>query len=333
MRKKLKNHFIPHEGNDYKPHFVRGKSLVAIALVALAFYGLAFSIKSVVVKHPDLLSAVITSVLVDLTNSNRLSENLSPLEESATLVRAAQLKADDMAGKSYFAHTSPEGVTPWYWFKESGYTFVYAGENLAVNFTDSEDVVRAWMSSPGHRANILNGKFTQTGIAMASGLYNGRQTIYVVQLFGRPANQEVALSVIETETVPTEPSEISEIEEPSVSVAGAESENVQVLAENKMFLAVQNNDYLDEASTTDSSEVAPEKSSIVEKTLASPKTALKFVYLVIGAIVLIALILFVSMGSKRRHPKNIIYVLLLLFLLAILLYLSSTYLFPRILIE
>ena len=60
----------------------------------------------------------------------------------------------DMAEKSYFAHTSPEGLTPWYWITLAGYRFSLAGENLAIDFTESEDVENAWMNSPAHRASI-----------------------------------------------------------------------------------------------------------------------------------------------------------------------------------
>ena len=309
MRKRLKNHFIPHEGNDYKPHFVRERNLVGVALLAVAIFGLAFSIKSLVTKNPDILSAVITGVLVDITNSNRLSQNINPLEFSPILASAAQLKANDMASKSYFAHTSPEGKTPWYWFTEGGYKFLYAGENLAVNFVDSEDVVRAWMDSQGHRANILNDKFTEIGIAMAPGTYNGRESIYVVQLFGQPAPQ-------------------SEIPRPKIIAL----EKVEVLAEDEMFIAVKNND-VEVAGAESVNQELVAQASVVDIAIASPKIALKVIYLVIGCIVLIALILFIAIKPKHEHNKYIFYVILLLLLIVTLFYLSSVRLFPQILIK
>ena len=309
MRKRLKNHFIPHEGNDYKPHFVRERNLVGVALLAVAIFGLAFSIKSLVTKNPDILSAVITGVLVDITNSNRLSQNINPLEFSPILASAAQLKANDMASKSYFAHTSPEGKTPWYWFTEGGYKFLYAGENLAVNFVDSEDVVRAWMNSEGHRANILNDKFTEIGIAMAPGTYNGRESIYVVQLFGQPAPQ-------------------SEIPRPKIIAL----EKVEVLAEDEMFIAVKNND-VEVAGAESVNQELVAQASVVDIAIASPKIALKVIYLVIGCIVLIALILFIAIKPKHEHNKYIFYVILLLLLIVTLFYLSSVRLFPQILIK
>ncbi|OHB14103.1 MAG: hypothetical protein A3G05_01895 [Candidatus Zambryskibacteria bacterium RIFCSPLOWO2_12_FULL_45_14] len=306
MRKRLKNHFIPHEGNNYKPHSVRERHVVGMALLAVAIFGLAFSIKSLITRNPDLLSAVITGVLVDLTNSNRLAQNINPLTFNPVLAEAAQLKANDMAEKSYFAHTSPEGKTPWYWFTESGYNFLYAGENLAVNFVDSEDVVLAWMNSPGHRANIVNNNFTEIGIAMASGRYNGQDSIYVVQLFGHPMPQTQKIS---------------------------EVLDVEVLAENKMFIAVKNNDYVvaEETEVFDTGLVA--EASVVEKAIASPKMLLKTIYVVIGSIVFVSLLLFLAFKRRREHTKHVVYSILLLILIVALFYLASAKLFPQILVE
>ena len=103
-----------------------------------------------------LTSAVLPSVIVDLTNSERKSTALNSLSRNATLDAAAQMKAEDMAQNGYFAHYSPEGVSPWYWIQQAGYAYEEAGENLAVHFTDSDEVVKAWMESIGHRENILN---------------------------------------------------------------------------------------------------------------------------------------------------------------------------------
>jgi hypothetical protein len=97
------------------------------------------------------------------------------------------MKAQHMANNEYFAHYSPDGVSPWYWFNEVSYNFVHAGENLAIHFTDSGDVVEAWMESPTHRANIMNGNYAEIGVGTAEGTYEGYPTVYVVQLFGTPS--------------------------------------------------------------------------------------------------------------------------------------------------
>jgi hypothetical protein len=92
-----------------------------------------------------------------------------------------------MAKNSYFSHDSPTGVTPWHWFKEAGYPFVHAGENLAVYFTDSGEVVNAWMNSPTHRANIVGSQYREIGVGTARGTYDGFETVFVVQMFGTQA--------------------------------------------------------------------------------------------------------------------------------------------------
>lgn len=134
-----------------------------------------------------LVSAVLPGVVVDLTNDERSDVAASPLTRNALLDEAAQLKAEHMAKNGYFAHFAPDGTSPWYWFDEAGYVYAHAGENLAIHFTDSAELVQAWMDSPLHRANIVDQKFTEIGVGTARGRYNGHRTVFVVQLFGTPA--------------------------------------------------------------------------------------------------------------------------------------------------
>ena len=134
-----------------------------------------------------LVSTVLPSVVVKLTNEERSDLSKAPLRRNATLDAAAQMKANHMAKNEYFSHYAPNGTSPWYWFDQAGYTYAYAGENLAIHFTDSTEVVDAWMDSPTHRENIVNGNFTEIGVGTAKGEYEGYETVYVVQLFGTPA--------------------------------------------------------------------------------------------------------------------------------------------------
>ena len=106
-----------------------------IAIVCLLILAISMgTISPLRVAVFDSLSAIYASVLVTLTNQNRVNSNVPELKVSPILEKAAQMKADDMATRSYFAHNTPEGRTPWYWFEKAGYKYVYAGENLAVNF-------------------------------------------------------------------------------------------------------------------------------------------------------------------------------------------------------
>jgi len=130
------------------------------------------------------LAAVLPSLVIDHANKDRSATEVQPLQNNPLLTQAAQLKAEDMAKRSYFAHEGPSGETPWFWLDQVGYKYVYAGENLAINFFDSFEVNRAWMSSPKHRANILDQRFTDIGVGMANGQFEGRNAIFIVQFFG-----------------------------------------------------------------------------------------------------------------------------------------------------
>lgn len=129
---------------------------------------------------------VTSSALLDLVNQSRLEGNLSAVELNPQLNLAAYKKAQDMLEKQYFAHYSPEGIDPWYWFDQAGYRYQYAGENLAIHFFDSAEVHQAWMNSASHRDNILNPHYREMGIAVVQGEFDGRPTALVVQLFGTP---------------------------------------------------------------------------------------------------------------------------------------------------
>lgn len=126
------------------------------------------------------------SEVVTLTNSARSENGLGSLATNSKLASAAYAKAQDILEKDYFAHNSPDGKTPWDFINESGYTYSYAGENLAIGYTDASELFTAWMNSPTHRDNIVNKNFREIGIAVVSGDYQGAQTVVAVQEFGTP---------------------------------------------------------------------------------------------------------------------------------------------------
>ena len=187
VNKWFHRHFIPSHVNGFQPYFLRLKIAAGILGLVLGVEALYLAQTFLVLPNSDYFAAVFATVLVEQTNQSRMTENLSSLSVNTTLERAAQLKANDMASKSYFAHNSPDGKTPWYWFEAVGYDYAAAGENLAVNFSDSKDISEAWMHSPTHRANIMNGNYTEIGIATARGEYKGKDAIFVVQELGRPS--------------------------------------------------------------------------------------------------------------------------------------------------
>ena len=175
------------EGSRYSlDSFQRGALGGMLVLTILTFVGA--NLHAVLWRSSDwLVSTVLPSTVVKLTNDERSSLSEAPLTRSAVLDTAAQMKADDMVKNQYFSHFAPDGTSPWHWFDKAGYTYAYAGENLAIHFTDSSEVVKAWMNSPKHRENIVNDHYTQIGVGTAKGTYEGYETVYVVQLFGTPA--------------------------------------------------------------------------------------------------------------------------------------------------
>ena len=157
-----------------------------LATLVLAVFAIAENRLMTIPVPTTQLASVLPGAVVALTNEEREDAGIASLKASALLARAAQLKADDMAAKSYYAHVSPDGNPPPYWLSAVGYKYQIMAENLVIDRETSDDVVSAWMGSKYHRENILNPVFTEIGIGVAYGTYKGRDTIYVVQMFAKP---------------------------------------------------------------------------------------------------------------------------------------------------
>lgn len=102
--------------------------------------------------------------VVDLTNKEREKAGLAPLQMDKPLMQVAREKSQDMNNNNYFSHTSPTFGSPFDRLKAVGISYKAAGENIAKGQRTPEEVVTAWMNSAGHRANILDEKFTHIGV-------------------------------------------------------------------------------------------------------------------------------------------------------------------------
>jgi len=142
-------------------------------------------------------SDLTVSGVILYTNSERAQNGgLPALTKNSFLDRDAQMKLADMFAKQYFEHVSPTGVGPGDLAKAVGYPYVIVGENLALgDFGSNQGVLTAWMNSPGHRANILNPHYTEIGVAVGKGMYEGRMTWLAVQSFGMPLSACPEISV------------------------------------------------------------------------------------------------------------------------------------------
>lgn len=125
--------------------------------------------------------------VIEQTNKQREQNGGTALHMNEKLNLAARAKLDDMFRQQYFEHESPDGKTPADLIGATGYEYLVVGENLALgNFANDTALVEAWMNSPGHRANILDGKFNEIGVAVGKNIYQGREVWMAVQEFGSP---------------------------------------------------------------------------------------------------------------------------------------------------
>lgn len=282
----------------------------ALGIIAVLIVGLlCVSALQMLILRSGQSAAVISAVLVDLANGDRVLNSLGTLAINQTLVRAAQAKANDMAEKSYFAHNSPEGYDSWHWFKEAGYTFSYAGENLALDFSDSADVERAWMQSASHRENLLDPHFTEIGIALAQGTFEGRATTFVVQMFAAPAVASSVAQPIQEITTPqdaTEPALATTQSTASVlgarpAVGGASAEEP---APRPQAAAPIADIRTPSAEAPIGAIVHTVKYAPAWGFLAtSPKTTLRYAYYALGLLIILALLVTTGLELRWHHRR------------------------------
>ncbi len=245
MKAWLKKFFIPSQENSYAPQSLQKVAVGGMLVLILLSFTIT-NLQSIIWITSDwMVSTILPAVIVEKTNVERAGDALPSLRRNAVLDEAARLKAEHMAKNAYFAHYSPDGISPWYWFGQVNYNFVHAGENLAIHFTDSGEVVEAWMESPTHRANIMNGNYSEIGVGTAEGELDGFPTVFVVQLFGSPAAGQATVAGEETSTTAA----VAEAVSP-VIVALAEPEAEPQPVEAVAVLA-------DEASVTETVEIVP----------------------------------------------------------------------------
>jgi hypothetical protein len=193
--KTLVHLFHPQRSNNHRPKFLHPKALFFLSIIAVGFYqavGLVSTIHPVKGSVLGYASNIEVVQVVTQTNSLRSKSGLKKLTYSNQLSQAAVSKAQNMFTDNYWAHTSPSGLEPWDFIKSAGYVYKIAGENLARDFDSTSPMMNAWMNSTTHRANIMNPKYEEIGIAVVDGLLNGVETTLVVQMFGSPQTKVAA---------------------------------------------------------------------------------------------------------------------------------------------
>jgi len=338
---------VPHEKNGNVPHILREEFMIVLVFfVGVLFYFNQHNFD--IIKKLNLSATVYPAVLADLANQDRETSSVPTLTWNKILEQAAQMKADDMVKNSYFAHTSPAGITPWYWLVQNKYNFAYAGENLAVDFTESANVENAWLNSPKHRENIMNSKFTEIGIATADGFFEGKNTTFVVEFFGTPSQilisekeapaKQVAIAPT-TETieptvagattsntpkpVPTATNTPKVVTTPKIAMAPVEPK-ITVINEADKFIAVKN----DEVAAapiplvTTTVETKP-MSTWYERLIVTPTKAIKTIYSILFSLILISMGLMLTKEYQKHHAKHLVMGMAMIFILVLFTYLIS----------
>ncbi|OXS57611.1 hypothetical protein B1A99_16250 [Cohnella sp. CIP 111063] len=120
--------------------------------------------REVTIPSSDSMTGYELEVL-NLTNAERQKAGLKPFSgDYSNLNRSARAKSEDMAKNNYFSHTSPTYGDPFAMMRNFGVQYQSAGENIAKGQPSPQQVVQAWMNSPGHRANIMNASYTHMGV-------------------------------------------------------------------------------------------------------------------------------------------------------------------------
>ncbi|HSV95052.1 MAG TPA: CAP domain-containing protein [Spirochaetia bacterium] len=180
--------FAPHPHNNHKAKVLWPRSIV----ILIGLFIMGRSIVDITIGlRPGVLgyaSQIDPDKVIELTNKERLNAGVTIVKTNSELNQAALAKATDMFENNYWAHISPTGTEPWYFVTHSGYQYQHAGENLARDFSNPSDVVKAWMASPTHRQNLLDDRYHDIGVAVLDGYINGVETTLVVQMFGSTKN-------------------------------------------------------------------------------------------------------------------------------------------------
>ncbi len=175
--------FVPHYSNNHRARILHPQVLFLIT-ISLFVFQILFNNVGSQVGILGYAANISPAEVITLTNQKRAESGLASLTYSQSLTNAARAKGEHMLAYDYWAHIAPDGTEPWKFFTDSGYSYKYAGENLARDFSNPESAVNAWMASPTHKENLLSPKYSEIGIAVVEGDLSGVDTTIIVQLFG-----------------------------------------------------------------------------------------------------------------------------------------------------
>lgn len=314
MKRLFRHWFLPHHTNNHRPKILHDISIVLLIISIIGISTLSLVGKK---SHSAVLGISYSISDVEMlteVNKQRADHGLAPLTMNSQLSQAASGKAANMFQNNYWAHFGPDGTTPWQFIRGSGYDYIDAGENLAKGFTNSSDVVNAWMNSPTHRANVLSPKYHDIGFAVVPGVLEGEDTVLVVQMFG--SRDEVETAQVEVEPVAAQ---VVVQETVNPSSGSAQEQTVITLTPTPILVAAQ---------PTSAPLVLNSNSRVSQDPIINIASYSKSMLLVIFVTLMLVFILDLLIIERRKVPRivghNIDHIMLIaLFILFILLFKSE----------
>lgn len=220
------HYLIPKSSNNYKARVLHNFPLMIFAMLMFSLHYAVNFLSLPDVRILGYAANIPPEKVIEVTNQKRIENGMNALTYNEALAKAAKMKAQDMLEDDYWAHVAPDGTEPWYFFKTAGYSYRYAGENLARDFSDTNSAIEAWLASPSHRENMLSPKYTEIGVAVVEGDLAGKDTTLIVQLFGTPSGASPTTSIAQA---------VNEVAPAIVPEAGAEEAIPPV--EEEVFLS------------------------------------------------------------------------------------------------
>ena len=311
----VRHYLLPHESNNHKPKIFHSSTLAFLILGFLFYQFVIFILPKTGLKVLGYAANIAPAEVIRQINEKRLSQGLNPLNENPTLSQAALAKGADMLNKDYWAHVSPDGVQPWAFFTNVGYSYHYAGENLARDFSNPSAAVEAWMASPSHKENILSAKYKETGVAVIEGDLAGVDTTLIVQFFGtpyvdtsQPQPVAAAVSLPTTEPQPTLEVTIAPAQKEVAPIAQV----TQVPTEVPLLVSSETSQAIGPASKISGIQISPFN---MTKSLSLMTVALLLVVLVVDWII-IARKKIVRVGGRNLAHLSFLGMILIIIIIA-----------------
>lgn len=261
-------------------------------------------------------SNISRSDLHNKVNSYRINAGMNPLNLNPKLNEAAYNKAQDMFSADYWAHISPSGKTPATFVDELGFAYIVVGENLAMDFDSSSQVVKAWQKSTSHNQNLL-GDYTDVGYAIVNGELQGSDTTLVVQMFIKPKYVPPPVTSQVSETNDKTSEEVVEQVDELIAIKPIEETIVDILGEDYQQVneVVSNQN----VSFENDSELTPNWGKLLP---TSKQLALGFVGFII-VLYIIDVILYIDLYRVKHTGNTLAHIVFLLFAMVIILRTTS----------